>query len=173
MNIRFAFFVIVLAIAGCASDVPRDIAETPVQVVLVTQVQQAIAQYEGVSTRWGGEIIAIENQADISRVEILARQLGSSGKPVVDGTPDARFIAEIPGFLDPVDYQSGQRITVSGTIKGLEVRKVGDYAYPYPVVLVQQYYRWPATDPQPYYDPYWDRYPGPWWPYPYRHPYYW
>lgn len=170
---RILNFLLLILLAGCASDIPKSISEPPANNLTVTQARASQDTAEGQLVRWGGEIVSVNNQQNTSLVEVLARQVGSSGKPVVDGQPDARFLALFRGFLDPVDYQPGQRISVSGTIVGTETHKIGEFPYTYPVVRVDQHYRWPANDPEPYYDPYWGPW-GPWGPYPYhRYPYWW
>ena len=53
-----------------------------------------------------------------------------------------RFLAVVPGFLDPVDYRQGQAITVSGSIDGIDVRPLGETAYDYPKVSVVDHQLW-------------------------------
>ena len=86
--------------------------------------------------------------------------------PVEDSKVDARFIARFSGFREPADFPEGKRLTVSGTLSGVEVHNVGEFPYPYPVVEVIESHRWPEKkhyDHYPYY-PYYPSYYG-WGPY--------
>jgi len=132
-----------------------------------------VDQYAGRDIRWGGEIIFMENGSSNTDIAVLATTLGSNGKPDTDGVLEARFIARIPGFLDPAEYAQGLRLTVTGVVTGLETQMVGEYAYPYPLVQVQAYHLWPKEKPRTnhyyYRDPFYDPWPwyGPWRRYPY------
>ena len=164
--------LVVFLLAGCATNVPKEVQQAPLEAVSVLQVQQAAEKYAGRDVRWGGEIIFVENGVDSTDMAVLATSLGSKGKPDADGEPDARFIARVPGFLDPVEFAEGRKVTVTGVIAGVESRLVGEYAYPYPMVQVQAYHLWPKEKPRThYYYPYPYYYPwhgyGPWGRYPY------
>ena len=175
---------LLLALAGCATtSLPPEIRDPPTPDVSVAQVQAAPAQYAGQAVRWGGTILSVHNLPQVTEIEILARPLADGGAPRTDGGGQGRFVAQIPGFLDPAEYPTDRRITVAGGVAGVETRKVGDYPYRYPVVQVRSHRLW--ADPVP--DPYWHRYPyyDPWlypwgWGYPWRPwypgwgwPYYW
>ncbi len=165
----------VLWLGGCASNIPRGVLEAPEKPVSAEAVQQHPEAFAGRVVRWGGEIIEIVNAEKHTDVLVLGRELKKKGEPVVDGRVDARFIARFPGFVEPGVLPEGKRLTVRGKVTGVEVRKVGDYPYPYPVVEVGEYHLWP--DPRPvddyryYYGPYYGwgppYYRYPWWGYPY------
>ncbi len=163
------FFIL----AGCATTIPDAVQQAPAQELSVSQVQQAADKYTGRDIRWGGEIVFLQNASDRTDIGVLATSLGSKGKPDTDGALDARFIARVPAFLDPAEYTQGKRLTVTGVITGIEIQKVGEFAYPYPVVQVQSYHLWPKEEPRIYshyyHDPFYDPWPwyGPWRRYPY------
>ncbi len=166
---------VLLWLSGCASRLPQSIAQAPAEPLSVAQVQKAPQKYVGKSVRWGGEILEVVNAEKHTDVLILARELGRKGEPVVDGQADARFIARFPGFKEPAEFPEKKRLTVSGSITGMEIRNVGEFSYPYPVVEVHESHLWPDPRPVddyryyygPYYGwgPYYHRYP--WWGYPY------
>ena len=68
-------------------------------------------------------------------------------------------------------YAAGRRISVIGTVTGVEERKVGELPYRYPVIAVERIRLWPQEVAE-----YGAYYPYPWgaWPYgPYYYdPYY-
>jgi outer membrane lipoprotein len=167
-----------MLVAGCASKVPQAIREAPAKQPTVTEARQAPERYLGSKVRWGGELVAVTNLEGVTELEILARPLDRDGEPDPDAAADARFIARAPGFLDPAEYATGQRVTVAGVVAASRTGLVGEYRYRYPVVEVSALHRWPEAVPAaayPYYPgPYygWPWY-DPWWPHrPYhRHPY--
>ncbi len=176
LRIHFILFAMlpVIVLTGCATNIPTAVQQAPAQILSVTLAQQSVDRHLGRDVRWGGEIIFLENASDSTDIAILATSLGSRGKPDSDGLLDARFIARIGGFLDPLEYIEGRQITVTGVISGLESRMVGEYVYSYPLVQVHVYHLWPKEEPSidnhyyrdPFYGP-WSWY-GPWGRYPYR-----
>lgn len=163
-------------VSGCATNVPSGVSKAPAELVSVRQVQANAQAHEGRLVRWGGDIIKVENDTHSTDVEILGRTLERGGKPESGGIVDGRFVARIQGFLDPVEYAAGLRMTVSGLLSGLETHKVGEYNYPYPLVKVQAYHLWPKEKPRVYYPAHYYPWPyyGPWGWYPYRrYPYWW
>lgn len=164
---------------GCASKLPQTIAAPPADAISATQVQQTAEAFAGKQIRWGGEILEVANTEQHTDVLVVGRELEKDGEPIANSQVDARFIARFPGFQEPAEFPAGKRLTVSGTLSGVEVRKVGEYDYSYPVINAGEFHRWPekkAYDRAPYrYPPYygWGRYPGRlWWGYP-GYPYRW
>ncbi len=121
------------------------------------QLAAAATLADDTRVRWGGTIVAVDNRADESLVEILASELDSRGYPRDPRPGDLRFLARIPGFLDPLIYAPDRRFTVIGTLQGREVRSVGEHAMTLPVVAVEYHYLWrtyryaSAFDDYPYY----------------------
>lgn len=170
---------LVLALAlwlgGCTSNIPEGIRQSPASAVTPAEARADAARLQGVLVRWGGVIAAVDNRRDQTWLDIVARPLAGDGSPVERDAPAlGRFLARVPGFLDPAVYKAGREVTVRGTFSGVETRQIGQYPYRYPVVNVQQHYLWPVQpEPQPrVYDPFWY---DPWYPYPWwrRPPYYW
>lgn len=157
-------------VAGCASNVPQAIRSDVAHPIRIEQVRAAPERFVAVPVRWGGEIIAVENRERSTWVEVLAHALQSDGRPKTDTTPQGRFLAVVPGFLDPAVYAPGREFTVTGRLTATEVRKVGDFSYDYPLVESEAHHLWPIPLPMrdPWYDPY---YYDPWYP-GYRDPFY-
>jgi outer membrane lipoprotein len=107
--------------------------------------------------RWGGEIIHVDTQAQRTCIEVLARRLDSSSRPARRDDSGGRFLACRAGFYDPAVFEPGREITVTGSVDGSELRKVGDYDYRYPRVAADVIYLW--REPVAY-----DRYADPWYP---------
>ncbi|HSX62043.1 MAG TPA: Slp family lipoprotein [Tahibacter sp.] len=155
--IRLSLTTALLALAGCAT------APKPLQGEFAAAAPDAVA--DGQKVRWGGEIIRVDNAADRSCFEVLARPLDGSARPLRRDRSDGRFLACRSGFYDPAVFEPGREITVTGTIAGSELRKVGDYDYRYTRVAADVIYLWNEREalayPSPwFYDPFWYR---PWW----------
>ena len=167
-----------VTLMACASRPPAGFEPLAPETPTPGMAQQAPEEYRGQSVRWGGEILAVFNNARDTEFEIFGRPLYYNAEPKPDGGDGVRFIALIERFLDPADYRPGKRLTVVGRLLGNREQNVGEYPYPYPVVEVDRYHLWPVYIPPaeppgwryPYYDPWWPW--DPWWPHR-RWPYYW
>jgi outer membrane lipoprotein len=146
-----------LTAGGCATSVPSAI-RAPLQAVpTVAEVQQAPEQHIGRQVRWGGSILGVQNLADSTEIEVLARPLEDDGEPRASGAEAGRFIVRLPGFVDPAEYPKDRLLTVVGPITGLVTRDIGAYPYRYPVVAASSRYLWPEAEPPTAYP-----YPWPW-----------
>ena len=152
-----------LALAGCAT-VPAPLAGNDFAALTPQQAVQQNASGEHV--RWGGEIIRVEPHADRTCFEVLSRELYPDARPKRRDQSGGRFMACSNGFYDPAVYTKGRDLTVTGTVRGSERHKVGEYDYTFPQVNADQVYLWPQRQyvDQSYYgwrpyDPFW----GPYW----------
>jgi outer membrane lipoprotein len=116
--------------------------------------------------RWGGVILETRPESDHTCFEILSRQLESSMRPKVSDQSDGRFIACKPGFYDPEVFKKNREVTLTGKIIFIDVRKVGEFDYRFPVVDIDFMSLWPKRQ-----DPRFYNY-GPYMPYYWHYPYY-
>jgi len=168
-----------MLLAGCTSQIPQNIRQAPPNNPSIADVRTSPIENQIWLVRWGGEILETDNRVNETRITVLASPLSKGGEPGITDNSEGRFIAIIPVFLDPKVYASGRLLTVSGTLLRFEERKVGEFAYRYPVVQADSYYLWPEEVTPPYgypypgwYDPW---YYDPWFyrpGYPRRYPYY-
>ncbi|MDN5869237.1 MAG: Slp family lipoprotein [Nitrococcus sp.] len=131
-------------LSGCAT-APVPIPAPPVGNPPLAQVHANPSDYRGLTVRWGGTIIKVENQEQETVLLIMGRPLDDEGRPLVDAASPGRFMAKINGFLDPVLYSPGRLMTVAGTVVGSESRKIGSYSYRYPAIAAKDYYLWPKS----------------------------
>lgn len=180
---RIAWLLCTLLVASCASQVPINIREAPLNNPLLDEVRGNAAGFQSLEVRWGGEILKIDNRENVTALTMLARPLNKNGEPQSTDSSQGRFIAHISAFIDPKVYTTGRKVTVRGTLAGTETHKVGEHSYSYPVVKATDWYLWPRAVeypsgynyPRRYYDPlYYDPwYYDPWYYNPwYRYPYY-
>ncbi len=154
-----------MIVGGCAS-VPQQL-DRPLSEPHPAphEVQRSPDQYRGQVVRWGGTIAAVENTREGSVIEVVARPLENTSRPRENEMSPGRFLIVTDSFLDPEVYTSGKSVTAVGALEGVDVRNVGDFEYPYPVLRAEALHLWPPR-PERRADPY----PDPWL-YPYHYPY--
>lgn len=154
-----------LVLSGCASTVPAPLRDVPENAPQPGEVQADPQRFRGERVRWGGTVVAVTNMAERTVLEIVARPLDTQARPRDVDRSLGRFLARVPGFLDPAVYARGREITVVGTVAGVQAGAIGEYPYRYPVVEVSARQLWqprPAATAPPYaYDPFWY---DPWYP---------
>ena len=125
--------------------------------------------------RWGGAILETRPENEYTCFEILSKQLQTSMRPKDSDQTSGRFIACKPGFYDPEVFDKGRDVTITGQVIHMDIRKVGEYDYHFPVVDIEFMILWPKLRNRVYYDyagmyrPYYWHYPhyGRYWRYPY------
>ena len=172
-----------LLLAGCGSKLPPSLAQDPPQAPSLQQVRLDPDQHRAQRVRWGGVIAATEHPDSSTLISIVALELDGNGRPHDRDNSLGRFIAVVDRFLEPLTYQQGRLITVSGVVDGVRPQNIGDFRYEHPVIRVDALHLWPRRSarpvnpylyPQPYYWPYRPWYhplhnPFPYAPIPYTH----
>jgi len=120
----------------------------------------------GTAVRWGGVILETRPEASSTCFELLGKPLSSSMRPTASDQSTGRFIACKSGFHDPEVFVRGREATLTGRLERIDVRKVGDFDYRYPVVSIEFMTMWPERKDVIFYD--YDPFFSPWyWYYPY------
>lgn len=129
------------ALAACA---PAPIYKTGPSSVTATPAQVASApqNFRGLEVVWGGTVVSVHNATDHSDIEILAYPLDSSQRPRLQQAALGRFVAVVPGFVDPLDFPSGAPVTLRGTLDGARGGMVGDANVTFPLVRSEAMHRW-------------------------------
>jgi len=136
-----------LALVACA---PAPIYKPAADAVTAApfQVAQSPEQFAHRQVIWGGRIVGVNNLADHSEVEMLAYPLDSSQRPKANDSGNGRFIAVMPGYVEPLDYPAGALMTISGSLSGSRAGQVGQANYTFPLVQVNQSHVWTADEMQ-------------------------
>ena len=134
-----------LALAACA---PAPIYKPAADAATAQpfQVAQSPEQFAHRQVIWGGRIVAVNNLADHSEVEMLAYPLDSSQRPKANDSGNGRFIAVMPGYVESLDYPAGALMTLSGQLNGTRAGRVGQADYVFPLVQVNQSHVWTADE---------------------------
>jgi outer membrane lipoprotein len=109
----------------------------------ITPAQAAKGNTVNAKIRWGGRIVAVNNQAQRSCFEIVGLDMYASARPQGQDRSVGRFIACRAGFYDPDVFKAGREVTITGAIDAFESRKIGEYDYRYPMVSADVVYLWP------------------------------
>ncbi|BAW80330.1 outer membrane lipoprotein Slp [Candidatus Nitrosoglobus terrae] len=151
---KISFIIAIFILEGCASQVPSTIRESLPKNPSLGAVQNNISHYQGTRVRWGGAIAGIQNKEKSTIIEVVALNLGDEGRPKEEDSSPGRFWAEVDGFLDSTIYRNNRKITIYGTVKGVEGGHIGEHAYLFPVIQVDTYYLWETVKAaRPYYYP--------------------
>jgi outer membrane lipoprotein len=163
----------VLLLAGCGGHVLSQEALRQVDDELdLTQVLATPDAFVGRTLLLGGPILDIQVGREGTTLEVLNYRLDRWGEPRAQRA--GRFLVVTEQFLDPEIYRVGTYVTLTGTVRGSEVRPLRDGEYRYPLLAAGEVHRWSPryyTTPDYYWpSPYWNPY-QPWsmWGYP---PYY-
>jgi len=87
-----AVLLALMALMGCASQVPVAIRTAPADAPDPAQVRQDPARFTGHPVRWGGTIIGVENRPDHTDIEVLAHPLDRDGEPRAGGPEQGRSL---------------------------------------------------------------------------------
>ena len=110
----------------------------------------------------GGTIVQTVPKPEETEIEVVQKQVSSSGEPYLTDKSEGRYLVVVNRFLDPAIYRSGRDITVAGKVQGSVLRRLGEIDYRYPVIAALEIYLWKEPlSPQAY--PY---------PYPFGYPHY-
>lgn len=141
----FFGFLFVLFV-GCAPVISQEVLREVDKDLPFRAVLADPDNYRGRKILLGGKIIETTPLPDKTRMIVLHYPLGFRDKPFTDSGSEGRFIVETSGFLDPVVYGTGRKITVAGILEGKEVLPLGEINYTYPLVLGMELYLWPLED---------------------------
>jgi outer membrane lipoprotein len=131
-----------VALAACApapiykTGGPSSVNATP------QQVATSPDNFRNLEVVWGGEVIGVHNFADHSEVEILAYPLDSSQRPRLKEPAIGRFLAIVPGFVEPMNFPPGTPVTLRGLLDGARHGEVGRAAYTFALVHSEAMHRW-------------------------------
>ncbi len=147
-------------LGGCASAFPKEVMRDVNTAITAEDLRRDPAAYQGARVIVGGEILSTQPRPGQTEIELLARRLDDGDAPEYSDRSAGRLLLRSPDFLDPAVYAPGRRVTVIGTVAGVEDRKVGELPYRYPVITVERIRLWPQDVVQQYpYSPFWG------WPY--------
>lgn len=129
--------ILIFVVSGCTT-VPEQI-QGDFREVSPARVDPGVF---GSDVRWGGIILNTNNSGSQTCFEILSRELDKFLRPELEDHTAGRYIACKDGFHDPLVFTKGREVTMTGSIENIEVRKLDDFDYRYPVMDVDHLVLW-------------------------------
>ena len=167
-----------MLLTGCGSVLSKDALSGVNYEVEYSRLKASPDNYMGKTVILGGLILENQVTDDGSTLEILKYSLDKRDEPQDPDEEGGRFLAHSTRLLDPSIYKAGKLVTLTGTLRAIEVRPLQKANYHYPVFEIGELYLWsegigikeltPITPttmtrfPIGNRYPYWHRYPY-WW----------
>ena len=110
-------------------------------------------EFKGKIVLLGGTIVHAVPKPKETEIEVVQKQVSSSGEPYLTDKSEGRYLVIVDRFLDPAIYRSGRDITVAGEVQGAVLRRLGEIDYRYPVIAALEIYLWKEPfSPQGYHN---------------------
>ena len=154
------------SLTACAPALSKQFREKALPPVSFNELLSDPNTHMGRNIILGGYILEVNNESDGSRLAILQAPLDFQNRPHSRDKSKGRFLARTDKFIDPEIYKKERKLTVGGMVAGVSAQPLGDRIYRYPVIEVEELYLWAEETRQDWpYDPYWDHWGYPWYPY--------
>lgn len=152
-----------LSLNACTSAISPQLMERVDRNLTYGSLTSRPEEAKGKIVLLGGTIVQTVPKPSQTEIEVVQKQIRSSGEPYLTDKSEGRFLVLVDQFLDPAIYRSGRDITVAGEFQGTATRRLGEIDYPYPVITGSELYLWkdPISAPVYPYPYYWR-----WWHYP-------
>ena len=161
---RYALLFCGLLLSAC-STLPHAIEDAPLYDLSYQEAQRNAINVKNAPVRWGGIIVEVENQPDVTLMQVLYYPLDRSARPETEETTPGRFVIQSTEFLDPAIYGKDREITIAGTLIGDIERTIDKKTLRLPLVKATTLHLWPRINPNDpqfrgFYPYYWGV-PGP------------
>jgi len=125
-------------LAGCSHVISKESMALVDPAVTYQMVKDKTGLYTGKYVLLGGSIAAVRNYSAGGEMEIVQHDLDSRGRPESSEMSGGRFLAKSDGFLDPMVFLPGLRVSVVGRIDGEKTLPLDGIPYRYPVISVKE-----------------------------------
>ncbi|GJL83527.1 MAG: hypothetical protein DHS20C01_31610 [marine bacterium B5-7] len=134
--IRIFIFSLIAALllVGCASSSRLDVSQVSLDLSPEAVTNQATSP-EG-TVNWAGRIVEVRTLNDAVELEVLSFPILSSGQPDTLAASNGRFIAIKDGFVDPLVFDTGRVLSLTGTLDGIRYGQIGEQPFRWPVVRI-------------------------------------
>ena len=124
---------------------PASIRSAPPGDLSLAEVAAGSGVRRGGGVRWGGSILALQNETGWTRLEIQQHPLDQNGQPQPDSGSAGRFYARAAIPFDSRVYAPGRQITVTGVLTGTAASGGAGPMASLPVVEAKDIYLWGST----------------------------
>jgi outer membrane lipoprotein len=134
----------VAALSSCATPAFKD---APPPGPPPAEVAAAPERYHDATVVWGGKVLALDNLAQTTDVQVIAYPLDRNQRPDTRAPSSGRFVLSIPGYVEATDYPPGRWLSVRGRVVGNEVHRIQERDIVYPRIAPDEVHRWPREFP--------------------------
>lgn len=138
MRTPVAVMMILSLLTGCAHVIGKESLALVDREISFRMLNEHPGAYEGKYVLLGGIIAGVRNEASGGEMEIVQYALDSRGRPEGSESSGGRFLAQSNGFLDPLVYPVGIRVSLVGRVTGRKVLPLNGVEYAYPVVSIRE-----------------------------------
>jgi outer membrane lipoprotein len=171
--IKTSLIIFLLSCSGCVSAISDQLRSELDPSITFAQLLKSPETSIGKKVMLGGVIVRTNNYDKKSEVEVVQKVLDNSDYPTGSDYSGGRFIFVYKGFLEPEIYAEERKVTGAGTVIGTKQGKIGEKAYTFPVIEVEELRLWEKEDRYySYYDPYYYGAFGYSYGFGFGHPYY-
>jgi outer membrane lipoprotein len=132
----------VLLTAGCTHVLSPEARQSVDPELTFDAVKADPAAHHGRTLMLGGVVVGLQVEKEGSTLEVFRWRLDRWGEPVAVDERGGRFLVRTERLLDPVLYDPGRLVTLTGTVEGEETRPLGPISYDYPVFRLGESYVW-------------------------------
>jgi outer membrane lipoprotein len=138
----FSTIALMVFTVACGSAIPKESLRQVDPGITFQGLIKDPERYRGKVILVGGQIVSTTVHESESWVEVLQQPLDWKQRPQNTDVSYGRFLVRFQGFLDPVIYAAGKKITVLGEVSGEKVQPISEMAYTYAVLLPREHYLW-------------------------------
>lgn len=128
------------------------------------QLRDRPEAYLGATLALAGRIAECRPEQGGTTLEIVCYTRDRDDRPEQPDGACGRFLAHTERLLDAEAYRPGRLVTLTGTLRGQETRRLGEGEYAYLVFRIGEIYLWPPPAPRrrltprpwPWHDPFCD-----------------
>ena len=128
--------------------VPASIRSAPPGDLSLTAAEAGPGVRRGAVVRWGGSILALQNEPGWTRIEVQQHPLDQNGQPQPGSGSAGRFYVRAAIPFDSQVYATGRQITVAGVLTGTAASDGPGPRSDLPVVEAKDIYFWGSTAAQ-------------------------
>lgn len=131
-----------LLVANCTHVISKEARLAVDPAATFAAVKADPAAHKGQTLLLGGVVVGLQVEPQGSTLEVFRWKLDRWGEPVAVDERAGRFLVRTDRLLDPVLYDPGRLVTLTGMVEGAETRPLGEITYSYPVFRLGESYVW-------------------------------
>jgi outer membrane lipoprotein len=167
-----AVFAAIL-LTACSHPISQTSRSSVAEGLLLADINSDPSSFQGQTLILGGAIIANEESAEGSQLELLEWQINRWGEPISPVETGQRYLVKSAKRLDPQRFEAGLLVTLAGSVSGQETRQLNEQDAHYPLFELLEIHVWqsPFRYGTHHHDPAFPHYVGDNSDLPGRHPY--